>query len=640
MFFPNRAALLCLGIVAWLSSVPSRAAIPESETAALHDLYDATGGQQWTNTAANLQRWFIADPDPCRWFGIQCDAQHEHVTVLALGNDHLVGTLPASLGHLTKLRAIVLDHNELGGPIPSLAGLGDLEGFIASYNELSGPVPAFADVPNLGFFAVDHNRLSGHIPASVSDLAQLQYFVIDHNEIAGRVPRAPAMLTAFSTSLCPNRLDPRPSSDPTIDAGWNLATGLAAWSSGSDGACVAAADATALRAFATSVTGTGDLHSWADVAGTNLTGLAAADAVCQARAAAANLADPGDYVAWLSDRDDDAYCRVFGLTGRKGDRCGLSATPTGAGPWLRTDDVPFADTIENALDANRVFSTLNVDEGGTRFVTSPESFTATDVDGTFNTTATAGGDCSRWSTASEPATSAFPALGSNVAAGTAWTFDDAGASCSTRQRLTCLQKGSGIAAAGHGRHGHREAFVTSAGVSGAFGGIAGADAICRDLATAARLYQPGSFKALLASSTLGIGIADRITFDGPWYRRDGLLFAHDKAELTGGAVTLPLNVTEAGAYLGTSVALTGAAASGAGLPGFDCSAWTKAGPTLTRGALVDSIVLAGSSGHNWLGAAEVSCAPPAADDWQHHLFCLSDIDVVFHGEFEPEPVSP
>src|SRR5262249_20432303 len=63
----------------------------------------------------------------------------------------------------------------------------------------------------------------------------------------------------------------------------------------------AAIDAAPLQAFTTSTTGTGDLHSWAEVAGTGLSGLAAGDGICQARAAAARLANPEQYVVWLSD---------------------------------------------------------------------------------------------------------------------------------------------------------------------------------------------------------------------------------------------------------------------------------------------------------------------------------------------------
>jgi hypothetical protein len=399
------------------------------------------------------------------------------------------------------------------------------------------------------------------------------------------------------------------------------------------------AHAASLYAFTTSTFGPGDMHSWSEVAGSNLTGLAAADGVCQARATAAGLTDPAKYVAWLSDRNNDAYCRVFGLTGKKSNNCGQASLPVDAGPWQRVDGVPFAGTIEDALSANLVYSSLNVDESGNQFHLNAESFTATDIDGTFNTFFANDGDCNLWTSAARDEFGPFPTVGSNLASGGWWTFDDGGVSCDGTRRLMCMQKGVGSPLEGHARFGHREAFVTSVDVTGDLDGIAGADGTCRALARSANLYRPETFKALLASFTLGLNATDRIDFDGPWYRRDGLLFAHDKAELTGGPVTLPLNVTETGDYLGIAVALTGAFHNGAAISGFDCGGWEVAPNGLTSAALVNSIAFAPSGGKHWLDVAEVSCRAPAPTDWSHKLFCLSDADVVFHGEFEALPAS-
>ena len=614
---------------------PACAAIPDSEMAVLRDFYASTGGDNWFATVANVNNWFADDTDPCSWFGVGCDATREHVTGLDLSGGNLRGSLPANLATLKQLRYLVVDNNRLSGPLPSLDGLTSLQAVFVHHNQLTGPIPSLAGLTSLGYFAADHNELSGHIPSSVSDLPQLQYFAIDNNQLSGRVPRAPATLSAFSTALCPNELDTRPSADPTIDAGWSNATGLTPWWSGPGAACATPlADTTSLHAFATSTVGKGKMHSWTEVADTNLGGLAAADGVCQVRATAANLASPGTYVAWLSDRDDDAYCRVFGLSGKKADNCGLDALPTGAGPWLRTDEVPFAATIEHALADNLVYSSLNVDESGNRFFASDQSFTATDVDGAFNTMGDANADCAQWT--SSAALAALPQLGSNMSSSGNWTSNETGAGCNSQHRLICMQKGSAPDLTGHAQFGHREAFVTSAEVTGNLGGVAGADLTCQSAAAAANVHAPSTFKALLASPALGSNLTDRIEFDGPWYRRDGLLFAHDKAELTAGAVTLPLNVTESGAYLGISVALTGATRLGAP-SGFDCADWTSAGNSQATSALVNSIALFNSNGHNWLSGATVSCAAPQLPDWTHRLFCVSDSDVLFHAEFETLP---
>lgn len=638
---PERLLLLTLVAAGGTFAGSASAVIPDAEMAVLKDFYDATGGDSWLATQANVHPWFADDSDPCTWFGVGCDVAHEHVTGVDLSGGNLVGSLPANLAELKNLRYIVVDHNQLGGPIPPLAGLTGLQTLFVQNNQLTGSIPSLTGLTSLGYFAADHNQLSGPIPSSLSKLPQLQYFVIHDNHISGRVPRAPATLTRFSAALCPNLLDTRPSVDLSIDAQWNNATGLTPWWSGVGSPCPAATvNEDPLRAFATSTTGTGNMHSWAEVAGTNLSGLAAADGVCQVRATEANLINPGAFVAWLSDRGNDAYCRVHGLSGKMANNCGLPARPVGAGPWLRVDGTPFAAAIEDALADNVVYSTLNIDESGNPLPGSFESFTGTDIDGSFIAKFDNNPDCERWTTTQPPfALGSTPALGSSLSSGGDWSFDGHGASCNTKQRLTCLQKGSTPALGGHGQSGQREAFLTDANVSGSLGGIAGADAVCRSAAAAANLHQSESFKALITSAALGSRVTDRFEFDGPWYRRDGMLFAHSKAELTGGAVTLPLNVTETGAYTGTAAALTGARPDGTP-SGHDCSNWGFNSTALGSAALANSIAFY-ANGRDWLGPADMTCAavaPPG--DWPRKLFCLSDSDVVFHGEFEAVPAMP
>ena len=86
--------------------------------------------------------------------------------------------------------------------------------------------------------------------------------------------------------------------------------------------------------FVTSVNGTGDLGSWPDAG--IATGTAAGDAICKARATAAGLDNPSNFVAWLSDLGTDAYCRVHTLSGMKVVNCGQPPLPAAAGPSMAT----------------------------------------------------------------------------------------------------------------------------------------------------------------------------------------------------------------------------------------------------------------------------------------------------------------
>jgi len=380
-----------------------------------------------------------------------------------------------------------------------------------------------------------------------------------------------------------------------------------------------------LFAFTTSTSGSGDLHSWADVSESTLLGLEAADGICRARAQAGGLASPADFVAWLSDAENDAYCRVSGFAGKKSDRCGQPDLPTGAGPWLRTDGAPFAAPIERATADNAIFSPLDLDESGKRIAGAPlQAYTATSPLGTFDTSG-GGGDCAAWQSAS-PEIDAV--LGNELGTAQAWTNSDAGSGCSSPHHLICMQKGQRAGLAGFATFGRRDAFVSSIDVDGDLGGLAGADATCRSLA--ANLHQPESFKALLASGVAGTNILDRFVYDGPWFRRDGLMFVRDKAGLVSGQVATPLNVTESGAYLGFSLALTGANSNGSP-NSLNCGAWTSAGNAIATGGVANLI------GPAWLSNADIACSGAQPGDWPVKLWCLSDSDTIFHDELESLP---
>jgi len=392
-----------------------------------------------------------------------------------------------------------------------------------------------------------------------------------------------------------------------------------------------------LLAFTTSTTGKGDLHSWAEAINTSFTGLDAGDEICRVRATTAGLPNPDTFVAWLSDANTDAYCRVFGLTGKKSNSCGQNSLPLGAGPWLRTDNVPFAGHIEDATALNAIYAPLSVDEFGNPIALPGKTFTATNPLGVLDTLLDPNPHCGNW-TSEDP--NKLVSYGSVAHSSGGWTQTEGAQGCNEPQRLMCLQKNSGDPLSGHSQFDRREAFITSANVTGNLGGIAGADALCQNLATAADLYRPDSFKALLATSPMNT-ITERFQFDGPWYRRDGLLFAHNKAELVSEKVMLPLNLTETGQYIGKALVFTGSAEGSLGSPVTNCFEWTAnagtAGGTSASvvGSLFDPI-------DSWLYLGFPSCTGHVTSfsgDWPTKLFCLSDSDTLFHNEFETLPPS-
>lgn len=380
--------------------------------------------------------------------------------------------------------------------------------------------------------------------------------------------------------------------------------------------------------FTTSVSGNGDLSSWPAAAAEDAVGLAAADAICEARAQAAGLPEPQAFVAWLSDQNTDAYCRLFGLEGKRSANCGLAQLPMSAGPWVRTDGIPFAESLATLLNGE-VLSPPLTDEFGHRFSYPYRLFTATAPDGTlqlWDDTL----DCNGW-TEGTYVNNILAAQGSVSGTTSLWTDSGGGTSCEATARLVCMQRGVASPLPERPIDGKPLAFLTASNVGGNLDGIVGADALCNTAASAADLPDAGFFKALAIPSEGIPSIASRFKSDGPWYRPDGMLFASSMADILAARAATPLNVTENGSYVGYAVALTGSGSSG--LPaGLNCSMWTS-NSGLAAASLVNQTFFENNA-RNWLGSAQVDCSPVLQTlDWPKKLYCLSDPGV-FGGDFE------
>lgn len=297
------------------------------------------------------------------------------------------------------------------------------------------------------------------------------------------------------------------------------------------------------RVFVTSVSGTGDLSSWADAGGQS--GLAAGDAICQARALAAGLPNASGFRAWLSSSSDDAYCRVHGLGGKRSQNCGQPTPPAAAGPWFRTDGVPFGGEINSLLAPNWVvLYPLTKDEFGAPVAAWLPSGTTTTGE------AHATWHCQNWTTTSAPERAISGTTGRTSAN---W-HHYAGIRCDGEFRLVCMEIGVGDSLPTLGGEG-RLVFVTSTFGTGNLGswpeagpaeGFAAGDAICRNLAQAASLPDPMSFKAWLSGDTTSAW--ERFEHDGPFVRLDGAVVAPRLSDLRALVVQTSINVTELGTY--------------------------------------------------------------------------------------------
>ena len=381
--------------------------------------------------------------------------------------------------------------------------------------------------------------------------------------------------------------------------------------------------------FATSAEGSGDLGSWPE-ADFGTIGLAAADSICR-NLATGVLDDAQDFVAWVSDSSDDAYCRIHGLTGKKEDDCGQPSLPDSAGPWVRTDGHPFAPTIDRLLSpSNEVYAAIQYDENG-QLVGGDNVFAGTFVNG-----AAAAELCTDpltlldWTSDSGSVTGRY---GSTYHGSATWTSDFVGF-CDFPQRLFCFQKGAGGPLPPFPQSGKR-AFVSSALGPGDLGswpqaaggttGVAAGDSICQSLAAAASLPVPSAFRVWLSDGT--VDAIDRFLDPGPWVRADGVVVFPSRDDLATFGLFSALNVAETGSYVTGGRVWTGTASSGLAA-GDRCGEWLV-GTSAADGQVGLPTILSPGWTQNQVRAC----------DGSNRLYCLSVADGVFGDGFESGDVS-
>jgi hypothetical protein len=108
---------------------PERGVSPE-EREALVALYNSTDGAHWTHRVG----WLGAPGTECAWHGVRCSgrfalrnpgpppaggpSEFDVVSTLDLADNNLVGMVPPTIEHLTRLEWLYLHGNRLGGRLP------------------------------------------------------------------------------------------------------------------------------------------------------------------------------------------------------------------------------------------------------------------------------------------------------------------------------------------------------------------------------------------------------------------------------------------------------------------------------------------------------------------------------------------
>ena len=157
--------------------------VTNSTRAVLQTFYDATGGENWTNSSNWLSdepvgEWYgVLDGGTGLVVGLQSSASSTGLERLDLSNNQLVGQIPPAIGNLSDLRYLDLSENSLNGDIPAALGnLSKLETLRLFDNQLSGEIPSeLGNLSNLRELSLHDNAdLEGALPLTFTNLDTLE----------------------------------------------------------------------------------------------------------------------------------------------------------------------------------------------------------------------------------------------------------------------------------------------------------------------------------------------------------------------------------------------------------------------------------------------------------------------------------
>jgi Secretion system C-terminal sorting domain/Leucine rich repeat len=180
--------ILALSVLLTLS-IPklSFAQVNAVDSLALIDLYNSTDGPNWKQKT----NWLTSAP-LSTWHGVSLTTNGSNVFTLYLNSNKLNGTLPISLGNLSKLYELDLSVNQLKDTIPSTFGnFSQLQSLYLNNNQLTGSIPiSLGLLPNLWTLYLSKNRLKGTIPHTFGTNQFLSLLYLDNNQLTGGLPTA------------------------------------------------------------------------------------------------------------------------------------------------------------------------------------------------------------------------------------------------------------------------------------------------------------------------------------------------------------------------------------------------------------------------------------------------------------------
>jgi hypothetical protein len=116
-----------------------------------------------------------------------------------LTDNHVHGTIPSSLGQLTRLKRMQLSRNNIQGNVPPQLGLlhQHLEVLSVGHNNMSGTIPSqLGLLTNLMELNLAGNAFTGAIPSELNQLQELTILRLEENNVTGSIPPSMCNITA------------------------------------------------------------------------------------------------------------------------------------------------------------------------------------------------------------------------------------------------------------------------------------------------------------------------------------------------------------------------------------------------------------------------------------------------------------
>jgi len=168
-------------MVAFILLQNAKAQVSTADFQFLEDLYNNTGGVNWTNNTG----WNLAGGASSvtnAWYGVTVSGGR--LTGIDLHNNGLVGFIPPSISGADALVNIYLSENALSGSIPNLSALLNLQFLELFANQLSGAFPA--NLSNtVRVIRLNNNQFTGSLPATLP--SALEQLIINDNLFSGTI---------------------------------------------------------------------------------------------------------------------------------------------------------------------------------------------------------------------------------------------------------------------------------------------------------------------------------------------------------------------------------------------------------------------------------------------------------------------